>query len=169
MASQSQRDLDSLDWKILRELQADARLSYNELARRVGLSSPTVAERVRRMEDGGVIAGYRAEVDPTRVGLTQMALIKLKCKPGRCLLNTTHPTTYPEVIEVLRVSGVHCTVLKVVAESNAHLQDVFRRIGEHGELETMVVWSPALSHRPIDWENGIPELEPPPERARGWE
>jgi Lrp/AsnC family leucine-responsive transcriptional regulator len=169
MALRSQKDLDSLDWKILRELQVDARLSYNELARRVGLSSPTVAERVRRMEDAGIIVGYRAEVDPAKVGLSIMALVRLRCKPGRCLLQTTSPATYPEVIEVLKVSGAHCTVLKIVATSTAHLEDVFRRLGEHGEMETTMVWSPALSRRVIDWENGIPHFEAPPEWVRNWE
>lgn len=168
MTLRSQNGLDSLDWQLLRELQADARLSYNELARRVGLSSPTVAERVRRMEEAGVITGYRAEVDPAKVGLPVMALVRLRCKPGRCLLNTTNPEANPEVIEVLRVSGGHCTNLKVVAESTAHLQDVFRRLDEHGEMETTMVWSSALNRRVIDWEDGTPELTTPPERARGW-
>lgn len=168
MVSRSQRDLDSLDWKILRELQADARLSFNELARRVGLSSPTVAERVRRMEDAGIIAGYHAVVDPARIGLTTMALVHLRCRPERCLLRTTKPSEHPEVIEVLKVSGDHCTVLKVVASSNAHLEDVLGRLGQHGELRTNVVWSAALSRRPIDWEGGIPEFEPPPEWEVSW-
>ncbi|MGI8485973.1 MAG: Lrp/AsnC family transcriptional regulator [Thermomicrobiales bacterium] len=167
MALRSQKDLDSLDWQILRELQTDARLSYNELARRVGLSSPTVAERVRRMEDSGVIAGYHAEVDPAKVGLPVMALVQLRCEPGRCLLRTTSPTTYPEVIEVLKVSGAHCTVLKVVAASTAHLEDVFSRLRDHGEMQTTMVWSPALSRRAIDWEGGIPEFETPAEWAPG--
>jgi len=169
MALRSQRDLDSLDWKILRELQADARLSFNELARRVGLSSPTVAERVRRMEDAGVIAGYHAEIDPAKVGLSVMALVHLRCEPGKCLLQTTNPVAYPEVIEVLKVSGEHCTILKVVAASTAHLEDVFRRLREHGDMQTTMVWSPALSRRVIDWEGGIPEFQTPPGWAPGWE
>ncbi len=166
MALRSQKHLDSLDWKILRELQADARLSYNELSRRVGLSSPTVAERVRRMEDAGVITGYRAEIDYARVGLPVMAMVQLRCEPGRCLLKTTSPATYPEVVEMLKVSGPHCTVLKIVAASTAHLEDVFSRLGEHGEILTTMVWSPALSRRTIDWEGGIPEFETPPEWTR---
>jgi len=158
-----QKDLDSLDWSILRELQADARLSYNELARRVGLSSPTVAERVHRMEDAGVITGYRAEIDPARVGLPVMALIQMRCAPDRCLLKTANVAEYPEVMEVLKVSGPHCTVLKVVAASVAHLESLFERLGTHGELETSMVWSSALTRRPIDWESGIPEVETPAE------
>src|SRR6266540_6366983 len=61
MALQSERPLDSTDWKIVRELQQDARLSYNELGRRVGLSAPATAERVRRLEEAGVITGYSAQ------------------------------------------------------------------------------------------------------------
>jgi Lrp/AsnC family leucine-responsive transcriptional regulator len=161
MASQTQRPLDALDWSILRELQADARLSYNELARRVGLSSPTVAERVRRLEEAGVIAGYRAEVDPAKVGLPVMALVRLRCRPGRCLLNTSRAAAYPEVLEVLKVSGAHCTVLKVVAASIPHLERVFDRLRQHGEIETAVVWSSGLERRPIDWEGGVPEAATP--------
>lgn len=162
------RDLDSLDWKLLRELQVEARLSYNELARRVGLSSPSVAERVRRMEDTGVIVGYHAVVDPARVGLPMLTIVQLKCEPGRCMLRTTKPDPFPEVIEVLKVSGPHCTILKVVTSSNAHLEDVLRRLGEHGEAQTTAVWSAALSRRPLDWEGGIPEFETPPEWEVSW-
>lgn len=169
MALRSPKGLDSLDWKILRELQADARLSYNEVARRVGLSSPTVVERVRRMEDAGVITGYHARIDPARVGLPVMALVQLRCESSRCLLKTTTSGTYPEVIEVLKVSGDHCTVLKVVAASTAHLEDVFARLGEHGPLQTTMVWSAALSRRPIDWEDGIPEFGTPPDWNAGGE
>ncbi len=163
MPLRTQRALDSLDWQLLRELQADARLSYNALARRVGLSAPAVAERVRRMEDAGVIAGYRAEVDPAKVGLPVTALIQMHCAPGKCLLKTSSAADFPEVVEVLKVSGPHCTVLKVVAASVAHLESLFERLGTHGELETSMVWSSALTRRPIDWESGIPEVETPAE------
>ncbi|HEV8192509.1 MAG TPA: Lrp/AsnC family transcriptional regulator, partial [Ktedonobacterales bacterium] len=74
MAFQSERPLDSTDWSILRELQQDARLSYNELGRRVGLSAPAAAERVRRLESAGVITGYGARVDPTKMGLPLLAM-----------------------------------------------------------------------------------------------
>ena len=161
MASKSERALDSIDWQILRELQADARLSYNELARRIGLSSPAVAERVRRMEDAGVIAGYHANVDPSKVGLPVMALIQMKCDPGKCLLKTASPDDYPELLEMVKVSGPHCSVLKVAAASIPHLEALFERLGQHGELLTSMVWSSALSRRVLDgeaitWEGGSP-------------
>jgi len=163
MTSRTQRPVDALDWQLLRELQEDARLSYNELARRVGLSSPAVADRVRRLEERGIIAGYRAEVDPAKVGLPVMALVQMRCEPGKCLLKTASAADYPEVLEVLKVSGPHCTVLKVAASSIAHLEELFERLGRHGELLTSMVWSSGLSRRVINWEGGIPDVQPPPE------
>jgi len=162
MASQTQRPLDALDWQILRELQQEARLSYNALARRVGLSAPAVAERVRRLEEAGVIVGYRAEVDPAKVGLQVMAVVQLHCAPGKCLLKTASAADYPEILEVLKVSGPYCTVLKVVAASIPHLEQFFERLGQHGELQTSMVWSSALNRRVIDWEGGVPHYDPAP-------
>jgi Lrp/AsnC family transcriptional regulator, leucine-responsive regulatory protein len=162
MASQTQRPLDALDWQILRERQQEARLSYNALARRVGLSAPAVAERVRRLEEAGVIVGYRAEVDPAKVGLQVMAVVQLHCAPGKCLLKTASAADYPEILEVLKVSGPYCTVLKVVAASIPHLEQFFERLGQHGELQTSMVWSSALNRRVIDWEGGVPHYDPAP-------
>src|SRR5215203_267354 len=149
MASQTQRPLDALDWQILRELQQEARLSYNALARRVGLSAPAVAERVRRLEEAGVIVGYRAEVDPAKVGLPVMAVVQLHCAPGKCLLKTASATHYPEIL----------AVLKVVAASIPHLEQFFERLGQHGELQTSMVWSSALRRHVIDWEGGVPHYD----------
>jgi Lrp/AsnC family leucine-responsive transcriptional regulator len=156
VTSRSARELDGLDWGILRALQGDARLSYNALARLVGLSAPAVAERVRRMEEAGIIVGYRAEVDPAKVGLSVTAVIRMRCAPGKCLLKTRSAEDFPEILEVLRVSGSHCTVLKVVAADIAHLEAVIERLGTHGEMETSMVWSSALSRRVIDWAGGVP-------------
>src|SRR5262245_28233505 len=139
MASKSERELDSIDWRILRELQTDARRSFNELARRIGLSSPAVAERVRRMEDAGIIAGYHARVDPAKVGLPVTAIVQLRCAPGKCLLKTASPDDFPELVEMMKVSGPHCSILKVIAASIPHLEALFERLGQHGELLTSMV------------------------------
>ncbi|MDQ1691255.1 MAG: Lrp/AsnC family transcriptional regulator, leucine-responsive regulatory protein, partial [Pseudonocardiales bacterium] len=76
--------MDSVDWRILAELQADARLSQNELSRRVNLSAPSVAERVRRLSDAGVINGYSARVDPAALGRPVQAFVQLDCYGPRC-------------------------------------------------------------------------------------
>lgn len=166
MDLRTQRPLDHLDWQLLRELQADARLSYNELARRVGLSSPTVAERVRRMEDAGIIIGYRAEVDPAKVGLPVAALIQLRCDHGRCLLSTTRCADYPEVLEVHKLGGERCAALKVAAQSVAHLDEVVARLSKHGELWTTIILSSPLVRHTIDWEDGCGQDNAAPEPPR---
>ena len=97
---------DAIDWLLLDELQRDGRLSYNELARRINLSAPAVAERVRRLEQAGVITGYHAHVDPARAGRTVEALVRMACYGPRCLLR--HPDVVeqsPEILEMHRLTG----------------------------------------------------------------
>ena len=142
--------LDSTDWRILDELQRDGRLSYNQLAKRVNLSSPAVAERVRRLEESGVISGYQARVDPARAGLPLTAFIQMRCALGRCLLKTTTADDLPEVVEVHKLSGAICSMLKVRVASMVHLEALFERIGEHGEINTHIVLSTQYEGRPVE-------------------
>ena len=151
-------ELDALDWQILGQLQADARLSYNELARRVHLSAPAIAERVRRLERENVITGYGAHVDPGRAGQSLLAFIELRCALGSCLLRTTSAEEFPEVAEIHKLSGEHCTILKARAASLAHLEGLIERIGTHGDIRTHIVLStqyenralaPAVPDRPV--------------------
>ncbi|MRG61625.1 AsnC family transcriptional regulator [Agromyces sp. CFH 90414] len=132
---------DETDWAILRELQADARLSYNEIGRRIPLSAPSVAERVRRLEAHGIITGYSADVDPARVGQEVTAYIHLRCDSGRCLLKTADPDEYPEIVEIHKLAGRHCTLLRVRVASMAHFEGLSERIGTHGPIETTMVMS----------------------------
>jgi len=153
MALQSERSLDSTDWKILRHLQQDARISYNELGRRVGLSAPATADRVRRLEEAGIITGYRAQIDPAKVGMPLLALIHLRCDQGSCLLRTSTLEEFPEILEVHKLSGSHCAVLKVALSSMQHLEAFNHRLSLHGALAVHLVTSSILSHRAIDWEH----------------
>jgi Lrp/AsnC family transcriptional regulator, leucine-responsive regulatory protein len=141
--------MDQTDWRILTELQRDGRLSFNELARRVTLSAPAVAERVRRLERDGVIDGYRATVDPAKAGLPFTAFVQMRCMLGRCLLKTTAADEFPEIVEIHRLSGRACTMLKVRAASMAHFEGLVERLGEHAELDTHVVLSTPFEGRPV--------------------
>jgi Lrp/AsnC family leucine-responsive transcriptional regulator len=167
MALQSERPLDQTDWKILRELQEDARLSYNELGKRVGLSAPATAERVRKLEDAGIITSYGAQVDVAKLGLPLLVFIQLRCFPERCLFKTSRAETFPEVLEIHKTSGSHCALLKVALSSLEHLEAFNERLGIHGEQITTVVTSNLFSKPVIDWEepgvNLRPSLQP------GWE
>ena len=157
-------DLDDTDWRLLAELQADGRQSFNALSRRVHLSPPAVAERVRRLESAGVITGYRATVDAAGAGQPLLAFLQLRCSLGRCLLKTTRADDFPEVVEVHKLSGEHCAMLKVRAASLEHFEGLVERLGTHGDLRTHIVLSTQFDGRPV---------QPPPDvrevtRSAGW-
>lgn len=156
--------LDEIDWRILAELQADGRLSFNELARRVHLSGPAVAERVRRLERDEVITGYGARVDAQRAGQPLVAFIELRCSLGRCLLRTTTADDFPEIVEIHKLSGAHCVLLKVRAEALLQVEGLTERLGTHGELRTHIVLSTQYEGRPV----GPPAPQRPVTSAEGW-
>ena len=161
MTFQSESPLDATDWKILRELQQDARLSYNELGRRVALSAPAAAERVRKLEDRGIITGYGAQVDPAKIGLPFLAFIQLRCDTGKCLLKTSSASAFPEVLEIHKLNGNFCTILKVAVSSMQHLEALNERLSKHGPVVTYIVPSTAMTRRVIDWENPDVNIDPP--------
>ena len=141
--------VDRTDWQLLAALQQDGRASYAELARVVAMSPSAVAERVRRLEEAGVIAGYRATVDPAAVGLQVMAFVRLRYptgnyRPFHALLDST-----PEIVEAHHVTGEDCFVLKVLARSMRHLEEVNGRIAGLGAVTTSVVYSSPLTGRAI--------------------
>lgn len=141
--------LDRTDWLLLDALQNDGRASFADLARVAAMSPSAVAERVRRLEEAGVIAGYRATVDPGAVGLGIMAFVRLRYptgnyRPFHALLDST-----TEIVEAHHVTGEDCFVLKVMARSMRHLEEVTGRIAGLGAVTTSVVYSSPLVSRPI--------------------
>ena len=141
--------LDRTDWQLLTELQKDGRSPYAELARAVAMSPSAVAERIRRLEEAGVIAGYRASLDPERLGLQVMAFVRLRYptgnyRPFHALLDST-----PEIVEAHHVTGEDCFVLKVLTRSMRHLEEVTGRIAGLGAVTTSVVYSSPLTGRAI--------------------
>src|SRR5579859_1154603 len=123
MTLEIEKLLDETGWQLLAELQQNARLSYSELGQRVGLTSPAVAERMRRMEEAGIIKGYHAEVDLARVGLPVSAIIRVGPMEGRtCRTVASALSTIPEVLECYRVTGNDAVVVRVVAASVEHLE-----------------------------------------------
>ncbi|MEW2132919.1 Lrp/AsnC family transcriptional regulator [Streptomyces sp. NPDC005435] len=141
--------LDDTDLRILAALQRDGRASYAELARAVSMSPSAVTERVRRLEETGVIRGYSAVVDPERLGLNILAFVRLRYptsnyKPFEDLLAST-----PEILEAHHVTGEDCFVLKVAARSMRDLERTSGRIAGLGSVTTSVVYSSPLPNRPV--------------------
>ncbi|MEV6955271.1 Lrp/AsnC family transcriptional regulator [Streptomyces sp. NPDC051183] len=140
---------DATDWRILAVLQEDGRASFTELARAVSMSASAVTERVRRLEELGIITGYTAVVDREKLGKTILALVRLRYphgnyKPFHDFLDVT-----PEILEAHHVTGDDCFVLKVTARSMAHLEEITGRIAGLGPVTTSIVYSSPLPRRPL--------------------
>ncbi|RJL35585.1 Lrp/AsnC family transcriptional regulator [Bailinhaonella thermotolerans] len=140
-------NLDETDWAIIEQLQQDARISLSELGRRVSLSASATTERVRNLEAQGVITGYRAVVDLTKVGYPVLAVVRLKYpgnhhQPLRRLL-----TERREILECVRTTGDDCYTLKVAATSMEHLETLMDELAGFGSTTTSVVYSQTLPYR----------------------
>ncbi|WP_354640076.1 Lrp/AsnC family transcriptional regulator [Kitasatospora camelliae] len=138
--------MDAVDRLLLAELQADARLSYNELSRRVNLSAPAVAERVRRLEADGVITGYHAHVDPARAGTAVTALVSIQCYGPRCVLKDPDVPTWPEVFQLHRVTGGACCTLLVGVPNMVAFEQLIDRLGAYGQPSSSMILS-----SPVPW------------------
>ena len=149
MALETERPIDAVGWKLLQELQVNARLPYSELGRRVGLTAPAVAERLKRLEDSGVISGYHVELDFERLGMPLMAFVRVVPRNATCAQVNDYARSIPEVLECHRVTGAECSIMKVLVRSVEHLEEVIDRLMPLGETVTSVVLSSSVTHRVI--------------------
>jgi Lrp/AsnC family transcriptional regulator, leucine-responsive regulatory protein len=150
MALEIEKLLDDTGWQLLRALQQNARLSYSELGQRVGLSSPAVAERIRRMEDAGIISGYHVELNRSKLGYPITAIIRMSTSPGdQCTRFATFVQEIPEVLECYRVTGSDSLIMKVMASSVEHLESLIDRLSAHGQLTTSMVLSAPVTRRVV--------------------
>jgi Lrp/AsnC family leucine-responsive transcriptional regulator len=149
--------LDAIGWQILEALQEDARIPFTELGRRVGLSAPAVAERVRRLEEAGIVTGYRAQVDLSRAGFPITAIMRLTAE-GDCQgVGNTIAREIPEVLECYRVTGTDDYIMKVAADSVPGLENLIDRVSGYGSCITSLVLSTPLAGRIIRKGLGVRE------------
>lgn len=142
--------LDAVDAAILRELCADARIARAELARRVGLSAPSVSERVRRLEDVGVIAGYGARIDPSRLGYNLTVLIRARPSPGEMnnMIQAIRDT--PQIVACDRVSGEDCFVARAHVRDVREMEAVIDRMTPFGATNSSIVQSSPVKERLVE-------------------
>ena len=150
MATNQRRMLDSTDAALLGELQRDARLSLAELGRRVGLSSPAVAERLARLTDDGVIRGFHADVDPRAVGYAFGVIVRVRPAPRQIAAVAELAQTTPEVVECHRITGEDCYFMKAHVRSVEHLEEVIDRFTPYGQTTTSVMQSSPVPQRPLE-------------------
>ena len=141
--------IDEIDWKIIKELQLNARISFAELGRRIGLTTPAMIERVRKLEDAQIITGYRAEVDAAKVGLPVMAFIRMSISGVDYSKIIEVARDSKEVLECHRGTGGDSFILKVAVSDVEHLQTLIDRLTPYGITTTSIVLSSPVKSRVI--------------------
>lgn len=144
--------MDHVDNQILVHLQNQARISMTELGKLVGLSQPAVTERVKRMEDKGIIKEYRTIISPEKMGKNVTAYFLFSTRECNTFLDFVR--TSPFVVECHRISGEHNFLMKVIADSNYALEEFGNDCGKYGTHTILIVLSSPIDHKLI-----IPSLE----------
>ncbi len=141
--------LDDVNRQLLAELQADPRISMSALARKVGMSSPAVTERVQRMERTGVITGYRMDVNPAALGLPVTAFARIRPAAGQLPKIAELAASLPEISECHRITGEDCFLLKVHAAAVEDLEAILDRFLLYGQTITSIVVSSPVPPRAL--------------------
>jgi Lrp/AsnC family leucine-responsive transcriptional regulator len=150
--------MDETGWHILEHLQENGRMSFAELGRRVGLTLPAVAERVRRMEDAGIITGFRAEINPTCIGLPIAAFIRISIVGDVFARIARAVHDMPEVLECHRGTGADSFTLKVAVESVQHLERLIDKLTPFGTTSTSIILSTLVKNRSFTRRNSPQEV-----------
>lgn len=146
--------LDELNTRILDELAVDPRLRTTELARRLGVSTPTVRERVSRLEESGVIRGYRLDIDPAALGRPVAAWVRLRPGPNQIPKIVALAERTPEVVECHRISGEDCFLMRVQVAEIAALESVLDKFQVHGQTTSSFVVSTPVPPRSVPLSEG---------------
>jgi Lrp/AsnC family transcriptional regulator, leucine-responsive regulatory protein len=144
-----ERHIEGVNVRILREFQRNPRITMSELARRVGMSSPAVSERVRQMEKTGVIRGYHVDVDPTALGLPVAAYIRIRPNPGQLARIAELARQIPQITECHRVTGEDCFILKVHIPAINQLDRLLDLFLAHGSTTTSIIQSSPVELRSL--------------------
>ncbi len=141
--------LDEVNLRLLAELQHDPRLRTSELARRLGVSAPTVRERIARLEESGVIRGYRLELDPAALGLPVAAWVRLRPGPGQNQRIVELARRTPQVVECHRISGEDCFLIRLQVASIGGLEAVLDQFVVHGQTTSSFIVSTTVEPRSV--------------------
>ena len=147
--------IDRIDGKILKLLAGDGRMPVSELSKRVGLSAPTVSERIKRLEEAGAIKGYQAIIDPAAIGLPLAVWLRIRPVPGELSRVTELLKNCPEIVECDRVTGEDCFMAKAHLAHVGELEDLIDRINPYAMTNTAVIQSSPVSQRTPDLDKVI--------------
>ncbi|HEV2673947.1 MAG TPA: Lrp/AsnC family transcriptional regulator [Aliidongia sp.] len=139
--------LDALDTEILRALTEDARTPIRDLARKIGLSAPSTTERVRRLEEAGVIEGYTVRINPAAVGLPLGAYLRIRPMPGELTRVAEMLAALPQIIACDRVTGDDCFIAKALVPTVADLETLIDGLLPYASTNTSVIVSTTVAQR----------------------
>ena len=143
------KKLDGTDWQILEILQADGRISYRELGEQIGLSAPAVSERVRKLEDAGVIRGYGARLDLEKLGRTITAFVNVNTRPESNEPLQKFVKQTAEVLEAHYITGQASFILKIAIDSINDMENFIKRLSHFGPTQTSIVLSTHVENQVV--------------------
>lgn len=141
--------IDAVNWKILECLQENARQTNTEIGRKVGISSPAVSERIRKMEDVGIIENYYAKISYSETGHQLKAIITLRAFMGKLKPFIHKVTSFNEVINCYRITGNENIIMEVVLNNQKHLEQFIDQLITYGETSTHIILSNVIENNPI--------------------
>jgi Lrp/AsnC family leucine-responsive transcriptional regulator len=141
---------DELHYAILNELQLDARISNAEIGRRVGLTAPAVAERIKRMQDEGIIMGFTVNINFRQLNYAQKVLVAVKLPHGYINVFLKEAEKMEGVTDIIHTTGEYCFFVGITVASSDELSQILNRFGKFGETTTFSVLSVPVEHQPIN-------------------
>ncbi|MFT4573942.1 Lrp/AsnC family transcriptional regulator [Marinomonas primoryensis] len=139
--------LDGIDTRLIELLYDNARTPVTELARAVGMTAPSVNERLRRLEDSGVIAHYRVEVNPAALGYGLMAIVRMRQLPGKMKELEAQINSIAEIVECDKVTGDDCYIARLYLKDISELDPILDSISELADTNTAIVKSTPVKRR----------------------
>jgi Lrp/AsnC family transcriptional regulator, leucine-responsive regulatory protein len=139
--------LDATDWKLVDLLQADARASYAELGRKLRLSAPAVAERMKRLEDRGVVRAYRAEIDLSALGRGMHVYLRVVVAPKDYPRFKKAVAAMDDIFECHHVTGAESFVLRAAVDAVSSLEALIQKLTAYGPTTTSIILSTVLDQR----------------------
>lgn len=141
--------MDNIDYQIIKLLQEDGRKSIKKLAETVLLTPPAVAERIKKLEDNGVIAGYRAVIDPNKIGKTIKAIINITLKSDKRKEFLTMVNESKDIVECHHVTGSYSMTIKAILKEMSELEALVGKIQQYGNTQTLIILSSPVDYKPI--------------------
>ena len=141
--------MDEIDYQIIRQLQQNGRIPIKKLAEIISLTPPAVSERIKRLEDKGVILGYRAVINPKKLGLDIKAIINITLKPGRRNDFVNFAYNDSHIVECYHVTGGYSMTIKVVLEEMSDLETLVGKIQQYGNTQTLIILSTPIEYKDL--------------------